>query len=115
MRVYNSQDGSNPFQIGTFATENTLNAPPPIGDFSIHNVIARGNAIFASWYSDGVRVIDISQPEAPREVASFVPPAVADPFGVLPTAPEVWGIHLAGELIAASDMNGGLYLLQMKP
>lgn len=115
MRVFNAQDESNPFQIGTFATENALNAPPPIGDYSIHNVITRGNTVYASWYSDGIRVIDISRPGAPRELASFVPAGVPDPFGILPTAPEMWGIYVQGQLVFGSDMNAGLYILKHVP
>lgn len=113
-RVFNSRDVTNPFQIATFATENTLNAPPPEGDFSIHNVITRYRKVYASWYSDGLRVWSIKRPSRPREIAFFVPPAAADPFGVLPTAPEVWGVHLKGKVIAISDMNSGLWLLKEK-
>jgi hypothetical protein len=34
--------------------------------WSVHNPEVRGNTLFASWYSDGVRIIDISKPSAPR-------------------------------------------------
>lgn len=115
MRVFDSQDTSAPQQISTFATENTLNAPPPVGDFSIHNVFVRGHSVYASWYSDGIRVIDISQPAAPREIASFVPAGVPDPFGILVDAPQMWGIYVQGSLVLGSDMNAGLYVLQHKP
>lgn len=114
MRVYNSRDETDPFQISTFGTPNSL-SDSTAGDFSIHNVIVRGNTVYASWYSDGIRLIDISKPKRPRETASFVPPAVADPFGVLPTVPEVWGVYVEGKLILASDMNAGLYILRRKP
>lgn len=115
MRVFDSQDSFSPFQTGTYATENALNAPPPAGDFSIHNVMVRGSTVYASWYSDGIRAIDISQPSSPREIASFVPAGVPDPFGVLPTAPEMWGVYVHGKLILGSDMNAGLYVLKHTP
>lgn len=115
MRIFDTSNVGDPFQIATFATENALNAPPPSGDFSIHNVIVRGNTVYASWYSDGIREIDISQPGAPREIASFVPAGVPDPFGILPTAPEMWGIYVQSNLVFGSDMNAGLYILTHKP
>lgn len=115
MRIYDTSNPAAPQQIATFATENALSAPPPAGDFTMHNVVVRGNSAYVSWYSDGIRVIDISQPHAPRESAFFVPEAAADPFGVLPTAPEMWGIYVQDSLILGSDMNAGLYVLKHTP
>jgi hypothetical protein len=78
-----------------------------------------GTDVYISWYSDGVRVLDASDPTAPREVAYFVPPSANNPVkpsqrGVLTNAPEVWGVayDAATELIYASDMNSGLWILQ---
>ena len=115
MRVFDTSDITAPVEIGTFATENALNAPPPGGDFSAHNVVVRGNTAYFSWYSDGIRLVDISQPTVPREIGSFVPEPAADPFGILPTAPEVWGVYVQNQLILASDMNSGLHILRAVP
>ena len=38
-----------------------------------------GTTVYQSWYSDGVRVVDVSNPGEPREVAYFVPPAAENP------------------------------------
>ncbi len=59
-------------------------------------------------------MVDISAPAAPREIASFVPPDVADPRGNLPAKPLVWGIYVHGDLILASDINAGLYILKRR-
>lgn len=115
LRIFDTQDASDPVQIATFATENSLNAPPPIGDFTAHNIVVRGSSVYASWYTDGILVIDISQPAAPREIASFVPEPVPDPFGILPTVAEMWGIYVQNDLILGSDMNAGLYVLKHVP
>ncbi len=115
VRMFDARNINAPVQVGTFATENALKAPPPDGDFTAHNIIVRGSTAYISWYSDGIRVIDFSQPRNPREIAAFVPPAVADPFGILPTAPELWGVYLQGELVLGSDMNAGLYILRHTP
>lgn len=105
LRVFDTTDPTNPVQIGAFANENALNAPPPEGIFSIHNVVVRGNSAYLSWYTDGVRVVDISQPNVPREVASFT---VGDPS-------LFWGVYLDRELIFGSDMFNGLYILKHVP
>jgi hypothetical protein len=70
--------------------------------------------LYLSWYSDGLRVVDISEPASPREVAFFVPPSVERLDGE-ESPPLVWGVHVEGELIVVSDMTGGLYILKMAP
>jgi hypothetical protein len=112
MRIFDTSDPTAPKQISTFATPNTLAAPPPVGDYSMHNVVVRGNTLYVSWYSDGVRVIDISDPYNPREIGSYVPPDTADPNGFWPTKAVVWGIYVHGDLILASDINSGLHILK---
>ena len=89
------------------------------GDYVIHNNFLVGTDVYSSWYSDGVRVIDTSNPRAPREVASFVPPATSNPVkpsqrGTLTNTTQVWGVVVdeATGLIYASDMNSGLWILR---
>jgi hypothetical protein len=72
-----------------------------------------------SWYSDGIRVVDASNPRVLQEVAYFVPPSANNPVkpsqrGVLSNAPQVWGVAYdeATGLIYASDMNSGLWILR---
>ena len=57
-----------------------------------------GTTLYASWYSDGVRVLDVSDPTNPTEIASFVPPAGQNPVkppqrGTLSQTPQVWGVY----------------------
>lgn len=113
MRVFDTQDQAAPVQVGTYDTGN-LATPSTEGDFTIHNVIVRGNTVYASWYSDGIQLVDISQPASPRGIGSFVPAGVPDPFGVLPEFPEMWGVYVQRDLILGSDMNAGLYVLKAK-
>jgi hypothetical protein len=63
----------------------------------IHNNFLVGTDVYASWYTDGVRVVDTTNPSAPREVAYFVPPATTNPVkpsqrGVLTNTAYVWGV-----------------------
>ena len=120
LRVYDYANLAAPVQIGEYRTPNSLGADSQAaGDYSIHNPLVVGTDVYLSWYSDGIRVLDASDPRALREVAFFVPPATNNPVkpsqrGVLSNAPQVWGVaHDATTgLIYASDMNSGLWILR---
>jgi hypothetical protein len=120
LRVYDFADLAAPIQIGEFRTPNSRGqGSQGSGDYSIHNALVVGTDVYLSWYSDGVRVVDASDPRAPREIAFFVPPAAQNPVkppqrGVLSQMPQVWGVVVdeATDLIYASDMNSGLWILR---
>ena len=120
MRVYDYSNLAAPLQIGEYRTPNSLGTDSQAaGDYSIHNALVVGTDIYMSWYSDGIRVVDASNPRAIQEVAYFVPPSVNNPVkpsqrGVLSNAPQVWGVAYdeATGLIYASDMNSGLWILR---
>jgi hypothetical protein len=120
--VYDYSRLSVPRQIGEYRTPNSLGTDDQAaGDYTIHNpfYVAAEKTVYASWYTDGVRVIDVSNPRAPREVAYFVPSAAQTPVKprqryVLPSTTQVWGVVVdeATGLIYASDMNSGLWILR---
>jgi hypothetical protein len=92
------------------------NGPSESGRFTAHNPVAHGDLLFVSWFSDGVRVLDIRDPAAPREIAAWVPPAREEASVVrtyLGSGPQVWGVAAEGDLIVASDINSGLYVLRL--
>ncbi|MGH2358177.1 MAG: LVIVD repeat-containing protein [Candidatus Limnocylindria bacterium] len=120
MRVYNYANPAVPVQIGEYRTPNSSGtADVAAGDYTIHNNFIVGTDVYISWYSDGVRVIDASDPTHPVEVAYFVPPAGQNPVkpsqrGVLNNDAQVWGVvvdEVTG-LVYASDMNTGLWILE---
>lgn len=120
LRIYDYSTPGAPVQIGEYRTPNT-SGPSDVGagDYVIHNNYLVGTDVYASWYSDGVRVIDTSDPTRPVEVAYFVPPAAQNPVkpsqrGVLTNTAQVWGVVVdeATGLIYASDMNSGLWILR---
>src|SRR5215216_1575430 len=120
LRVYDYRDLARPVQIGQFKTANSLGTnDQQAGDYVIHNPLLVGTEVYAPWYSDGVRVIDTSNPKQPREVAFFVPPRTNNPVspsqrGVLNNAPQVWGVAVdeATGLVYLSDMNSGLWIVE---
>lgn len=120
LRVYDYSNLSAPVQIGRYRTSNSLGTDDQAaGDFTIHNPLVVGTEVYASWYTDGVRVVDVSNPRAPVEVAYFVPPAGQNPVkprqrNVLPSTTQIWGVAYdeTTDLIYASDMNSGLWILK---
>ena len=79
-------------------------------EVGIHNIELRGDRAFIAYYQDGVRVLDLSTPEQPREVAHFNTwqPATA-PGGPFEGA---IGIRLAGDLVYVADTERGLMILR---
>jgi hypothetical protein len=112
-----------PRQIGSYKTPNSSGTKDVnAGDYTIHNPLLVGTEIYASWYTDGVRIIDVSDPANPRETAHFVPPSENNPVkpsqrGVLTNTTQVWGVahDPVSNLIYASDMNSGLWILRKSP
>jgi len=120
MRVYDWSKPAAPKQIGEYRTPNSLGSDDQAaGDYVLHNNFLVGTTVYQSWYTDGIRVVDVSNPRAPREVASFVPPATTNPVkpsqrGTLTNTTQVWGVVVdeATGLVYASDMNSGLWILR---
>ena len=120
MRVYDYSNPAAPVQIGEYRTPNSSGtADRAGGDYTIHNNLIVGTDVYVAWYSDGVRVVDASDPTHPVEVAYFVPPAGQNPVkpsqrGVLTNTAQVWGVMVdeATGLIYATDMNTGLWILE---
>jgi len=120
LRVFDYSDPSTPTQIGEYRTPNSFGiGAQGSGDYVIHNPFVVGTDVYLSWYSDGVRVVDTTDPSAPREVAFFVPPAAQNPVkpsarGILSNTTQVWGVYVdeATGLVYASDMNSGLWILR---
>jgi hypothetical protein len=120
MRVWDFKNPANVAQIGSFRTPRSLGTDDQgAGDFVIHNNFLLGKTLYQSWYSDGVQVVDVSDPKNPRRVAYFVPPATENPVkpsqrGVLTNTTQVWGVVVdpSTGLIYASDMNSGLWILR---
>ena len=110
-RILDVSDPANITELGQFATENVMAFPVPPGDHSMHNLIVRGRRAYISWYTDGIRVVDFSQPAEPREIARFVD--VASEAGS-----NFWGVYLFehpnGQIyILGSDRNTGLWILDV--
>jgi choice-of-anchor B domain-containing protein len=76
----------------------------------VHNCYVKGDLLFIAHYTEGVRVFDVSDPTAPVEVAYYDTYQPAD-YGYR----GCWTVypHLPSGRIIASDMQTGLYVLEM--
>ena len=122
-RVFDTSSLERPKLLSTFATESAVPGSDgkvaTDGIYSVHNAVIKGDRSYASWYSDGVRVVDLSDPGHPVEVAWFVPPP-SSPRQTAATAqsgrrdmPVVWGVFPWKNLVLASDMNSGLWVFRV--
>ena len=76
----------------------------------IHNVHLIGRYAYVSWYTAGVRIIDMIDPANPREVAFY--DTYLDPSGGYNGVWEVYA-HFASGKIIASDRQSGLWVFQI--
>jgi hypothetical protein len=84
---------------------------------SVHDAKIVGTTAFFSWYAQGVVAADVSNPRKPRFLARFLPTPAADRESLLcpdKRCTAVWGVKPLGNLVLASDMNSGLWVLRLR-
>ena len=122
LRIWSYADPANPVLASIFNTECSASTAPSDncdarGTFSSHNVIVEtsGDTVkaYISWYTDGVVVVDVTDPFNPVETARYH--RAGDEFEVENGGiQDIWGIYKVenSPWIYASDRNGGLYVLK---
>ena len=117
IRLWDYTDEANPVLASEFDTVCSANPGDPScdprGTYSVHNVVVEDDTVYVSWYSDGVLILDISDPYNPVEVARYTESGLefeAANGGIQ----DVWGIDKEPNQpwLYASDRNGGLYVLK---
>jgi len=111
LRIWDYSDPANPVLASLFDT--VCSADPfdpscdPAGTYSSHNIVveSRGNKTFAyiSWYSDGMLVIDVTDPYNPVEIGRYTEAGT-----------DFWGVYKEknSPFFYGSDRNGGLYVFK---
>jgi hypothetical protein len=103
LRVLDITNPANIVKIGEFQLRPEL---------SIHNLLLVGKKLYISWYQEGVRVLDVSNPTQPTQVAYYNTwrETGADPGHYYSG---VFGIRVPGDgYIYAVDSSRGLLLLR---
>jgi choice-of-anchor B domain-containing protein len=101
IRVFDLSDLRAPVQAGSWT------GPTRAID---HNGYVKGNRYYISNYSEGLTVLDLTNPAAPTRVGYFDTfPASAETGFV-----GAWGVYpfFASGVVAVGDINSGLYLLR---
>ena len=77
----------------------------------MHNLRVRDGFAFVSHYTIGLKIIDLQDPTAPSEVASF------DAFpGTNPFTFGMWGVSADNRShLLAADFNTGFYVVDFRP
>lgn len=103
LKVWNIQDKQNITYVTNWQ-------PTGITTSIIHNVEVYGNYLLAGHYTAGLRVVDISNPALPTEVAWYDTYPANNNEGYDGN----WGVYMfpSGK-IASSDRSTGLYVLKM--
>ena len=76
----------------------------------IHNVTVKGDSAYISYYTEGLQVVDISNPANPRQVAYYDTwPGASGGFS------GAWGVYpyLASGNVLVSDITSGLFVLKL--
>ena len=78
---------------------------------SIHNVEVVEGIAYISYYIDGLRVVDLRDPEHPREIGHFDTVADEDERSLLQGA---FGVRVQGSGVYVSDVESGTYAFQVE-
>ncbi len=100
IKLFDISNKQNPIPLGQY-TPNSGTIP--------HNAFIVGDKVHVSWYTEGYRCIDISDPSNPVEVASYDTwPGSSGGFN------GCWGCYpfLPSGNILASDITTGLYIVR---
>jgi len=121
--VFDNRVPSNPVSIATFPTPGEADYKAKGAHFGPHNIhenrpgsFVSSKLIFATYQNAGVRVFDISDAFAPKDVGAWVPP---QPVRLADTRPNRARIVQSADvfvdsagLIYITDYNAGLYILE---
>ena len=125
-RLFDISDPAAIRQVGAYFTERAApnsngGAIHVDGRYSAHNAQIVDGIEYVAWYSDGIRILDLTDPTEPGELGWFIPPVRVDPQGYW-DAPDgttafamVWGVHVADGLVYVSDMHSGLWIIRYSP
>ncbi|NMO21327.1 hypothetical protein HPC49_29940 [Pyxidicoccus fallax] len=103
LRVLDVTDPANIVKIGEFRMR-------PVT--SIHNMILRGTRLYIAWYQEGLRVLDVSNPTQPRQVAHYNTFRETDPGRTDNIYEGAFGVRVPGDgHVYVVDSARGLLIL----
>ena len=101
LTVLDVTDPADPRIVSRFATRKGL---------SIHNVQVERGIAYISYYIDGLRVVDLRNPETPGQIAHFDTVPDERERSILQGA---WGVMVLDGRVYVSDIETGIYALRV--
>ncbi|AKF81594.1 hypothetical protein MFUL124B02_21700 [Myxococcus fulvus 124B02] len=103
VRVLDVTDPTNIPLIGTFRMRPHT---------SMHNLLLRGNLLYVAWYQEGLRVLDVSHPTQPRQLAHFNTYRETDPRRGHGLFEGAFGVRIPGDgFVYLVDSSRGLIIV----
>lgn len=75
-----------------------------------HNIAVDGSFLYVAYYTEGLKVLDVSSPKELKEVASFDP----DPTPPAQLFSGAWDVYPFEKYVLVSDMDIGLLILEKR-
>ncbi len=94
IRVLDTSNIANPIPVGTYS-------PRVIGTWGINRLAVHDGYLYVTLAEAGVRVVDVSAPEIPSEIAAYDTPGTA------------WDVVSARSYLYVADRVGGLQILRL--
>ncbi|MEE2713469.1 MAG: hypothetical protein VX913_11905 [Planctomycetota bacterium] len=76
----------------------------------MHNLFMVGSLAFITNYTEGLRIVDLSNPLAPEEAGFYDTFPMVNPFQF-----GAWGVYPGRDEIYVADFNTGFYVIDFKP
>jgi len=102
LTILDITDIENPEIISRFSTRANL---------SVHNVQVVDGIAYVSYYIDGLRVVDLRDPEEPKEIGHFDTVAASDEIAIMGQG--AFGVRVVDGTVFISDMQTGTYAFQV--
>ena len=101
LTILDVTDLANPSVVSRFSTREGI---------SVHNAQVQGGVAYISYYIDGLRMVDLRDPENPREIGHFdtVPPE--DERDIFQGA---FGVRVMNGMVYISDVETGIYAFRV--
>lgn len=116
--IFDISNPSAPVKLSTFKSPRAMDVdyalahryppPNPSRDTTANHLEVSGNTIYASSWADGLRVIDISRPAAPREIGSWTGQGASR--GDPPLC--AWEMVRHRGLVLLNGLYHGIYILE---
>jgi len=112
LRIWDISDLTGITQVSEYETR-------PGDQLVIHNVFVKGNYAYISYYTEGVIILDISDPTQPCEIGYYDTDlfVVPMPHTLSQVERGVWGVYpfTTSGKIFASDIQQGLFVFEFVP